>query len=270
MGISATSPDWVYVGTAPGATRARIFLTTNGGGSWTDVTGTLPDRYPVDIAVDPSDHAIAYVVLSGFGSGHLYRTTDAGGTWTDLSAALPDVPSSAILIDPDYPDHLYFGNDLGAYASNDAGQSWQEFQLGLPTAIVMDLSAVKPTRRIRAVTHGHGVYERPLIDPTTALGEPAPAAPAAPAASLRLLAAAPNPFTVATTLRFTVDGATPVKVAIYDVAGRHLATLLDAQVERGEHRVRFDAADRGLPAGVYVARITASGATVSQRLVLTR
>jgi photosystem II stability/assembly factor-like uncharacterized protein len=267
MGISSISPDWVYAGTAPVNSRARIFLTTDSGTSWTNVTGTLPDRYPVDIAVDPADHRIAYVALSGFGSGHLYRTTDAGATWTDLSAALPDVPSSAIAIDPDYSDHLYFGNDIGVYASNDAGQTWQEFQLGMPSAsIVMDLSVVRITRRIRAVTHGHGVYERPLIDPTAGIGEPAPS----PATGLRLFAAAPNPFAGTTTLRFAVYRASPVSVKVYDVTGRQVAVLLDARVEPGEHRVRLDAARLGLPAGVYVARVQAAGRVESQRLVLAR
>ncbi len=268
MGISATSPDWVYVGTAPVYNRAGIFRTTNSGTSWTNVTGTLPDRYPVDIAVDPVDHQVAYVVFSGFGSGHLYRTTDAGSTWADLSTALPDVPSSAILVDPDYPHVLYFGNDIGVYASTDTGQSWQEFQLGMPSAaIVMDLSAVRLARRIRAVTHGNGVYERPLIDPTTGIGEPG----TAPAATgLQLFAAAPNPFSIETTLRFAVDAAMPVTVKIYDVTGRPVAVLLDGRIERGEHRVRLDAARRELPAGVYIARITAGDRTASQRLVLTR
>jgi photosystem II stability/assembly factor-like uncharacterized protein len=267
MGISPLSPDWVYVGTAPTSTRAGVFLTTNSGVSWTNVTGNLPDRYPIDIAVDPVDHTIAYVAFSGFGTGHLFRTTDAGASWSDLSTALPDVPSSAILVDPDYPNVLYFGNDVGVYASTDAGQTWQEYMLGMPSAsIVMDLSVVRLERRIRAVTHGNGVYERPLIDPSAGMGEPE----ATPAAGLRLFAATPNPFARATTIRFAVDQAIPVSVHVYDITGRAVATLLDGRVESGEHTVVLDASRLGLAAGVYIARVEARGEVQSQRLVLAR
>ncbi len=273
MGISSTSPDWVYVSTAPVESRARIFLTTDGGENWQDVTGTLPDRYPVDLAVDPVNHEIAYAVFSGFGTGHLFRTTDAGTTWTDLSTALPDVPSSAIAIDPDYRDHLYFGNDLGVYASTDGGENWQEFVSGMPgPAIVMDLSVVyirtaPPTGRLlRAATHGNGVYERPLIDPSNAVTD----LPPVPSPGLTLLTPSPNPFTSTTTLRFAIDASAPVTVRVIDVTGRARATLLDRPVERGTHVLVIDAGKLGLGSGIYFARIEAPGVVMTQRLVLAR
>src|SRR5260221_6375156 len=60
MAIARTSPDTVFVGMAPMVARAHVFRTINGGGSWTDVTGTLPDRYPLDLAVDPNDSRVVY------------------------------------------------------------------------------------------------------------------------------------------------------------------------------------------------------------------
>ena len=44
------------------------------------MTGTLPDRYLMDIAVHPDDPEIVYVVAGGFGSDHVYKTTDGGKT----------------------------------------------------------------------------------------------------------------------------------------------------------------------------------------------
>jgi photosystem II stability/assembly factor-like uncharacterized protein len=74
MAISFTSADTVYVGTAPVFSRARIFVTTNGGTSWLNVTDTLPDRYPIDIAVDPTNSAKVSVAFSGFGTPHLFKS----------------------------------------------------------------------------------------------------------------------------------------------------------------------------------------------------
>lgn len=267
MAISNTSTDVVYVATAPVNTRSGVFVTTNGGILWTNITSTLPDRYPVDLAVDPIDDQIAYIVMSGFGSGHLFQTTNRGVSWTDLTGTLPDVPASAIAIDPDNTDHLYFGNDIGVYVSTNAGSTWQEYAAGMPdAAIVMDLSVVVSTRRLRAATHGNGVFERALLEPTTAVA----AAEPVPAARLVLLGSAPNPFTGSALVRFRLGERLPVEVDLVDAAGRKLATLLSGERGPGEHRVRLDARNLGLASGVYFCRVRAGGETASERLVLAR
>ena len=160
IGVSSTSTDTVYVGTAPINSSAKIFRSTNGGTSFTNITASLPDRYPDDIAVNPTDSKIVYIVFSGFGTSHLFKSTDSGENWIDIGSSLPDVPSSAIVIDPANTNNLFFGNDLGVYFSPDAGQSWFEYMNGLPQAsMILDLSIVRSSNRIRAVTHGNGVYE---------------------------------------------------------------------------------------------------------------
>ena len=160
IGVSSTSTDTVYVATAPISSRARVFRSTDGGTTFTNITGILPDRYPDDIAVDPLDSRIVYIVFSGFGTSHLFKSTDAGTSWIDIGSSLPDVPSSAIVIDPNNTNNLFFGNDIGVYVSPDAGQTWYEYMNGLPqTMMIMDLSIVRSSNSIRAVTHGNGVYE---------------------------------------------------------------------------------------------------------------
>lgn len=160
IGVSSTSTDTIYVGTAPIISSAKIFRSTNGGTSFTNITGSLPDRYPDDIAVNPNNSKIVYVVFSGFGTSHLFKSTDAGNSWIDIGSSLPDVPSSAIVIDPNNTNNLFFGNDLGVYFSTDAGEIWYEYMNGLPQAsMILDLSIVRSSNRIRAVTHGNGVYE---------------------------------------------------------------------------------------------------------------
>ncbi|QQS35832.1 MAG: T9SS type A sorting domain-containing protein [Ignavibacteriales bacterium] len=160
IGVSATSTDTVYVGTAPTTTTAHVFRSTNGGSTFTNITGIIPDRYIDDIAVDPSDSKVVYVVVSGFGTSHLFKSTNAGNDWIDIGSTLPDVPSSAIVVNPFNTQQLFFGNDIGVYFSPDAGLSWYEYMIGLPqSAMIMDLSIVRSDNRIRAATHGNGVYE---------------------------------------------------------------------------------------------------------------
>ncbi|HLF14491.1 MAG TPA: hypothetical protein VI932_06350, partial [Bacteroidota bacterium] len=161
MAVSATNPDTVYVGTAPRVTRTHIYRTTDGGASWTDVTGPLPDRHPLDIAIDPLDPAIVYVGYGGAGTGHVFRTTDAGGSWTDITGILPDIPVTALLVDPLNSAVVYLGSDIGVYISTNGGGSWEPFNDGLPEAVlVSDLTMTPSNRTLRAATHGNSVFER--------------------------------------------------------------------------------------------------------------
>ncbi|MBI4547365.1 MAG: T9SS type A sorting domain-containing protein [Ignavibacteriae bacterium] len=163
MAISHTNPDTVYVGTAPLSTRAHVFRSTNGGTTWTDVTGTLPDRYPNDIAVDPIDSRIVYVAFGGFSAGHVFKSTNAGGSWIDMTGILPDVPATAVTVDPLNSNFVYVGNDIGVYISANGGTIWNSFNDGLPEAVlVSDLVITPSNRTLRAATHGNSVYERKL------------------------------------------------------------------------------------------------------------
>ncbi|MCK4771380.1 MAG: T9SS type A sorting domain-containing protein [Candidatus Latescibacteria bacterium] len=165
-------PDIVWAATVPAATRAGVFRSTNGGSSWMNITGNLPDRYPVDIVASYYDRDTAYIVFSGFGTSHLFRTGDGGATWEDIDQGkLPDVPTSAFAIDPYNRNYLYLGNDLGVWFSPDDGETWEPFTNGLPTALVMDLSISRADWTIRAAVHGLGAWERTLVSAASAAGD---------------------------------------------------------------------------------------------------
>jgi len=93
-----------------------------------------------------------------------------------------------------------------------------------------------------------------------------------PLASLpRLAAPVPNPFNPKTTLRFSLPAAGPARLAIYDLSGRRLVTLVDERLEAGEHAVEWegrDAAGTPLASGVYLARFEAAGVEDMRKLTL--
>lgn len=163
IAVSESSPDTAYIGLAPYLARAHLFRTTNGGSTWSDVTGPLPDRYPLDIAVDPKNSRTVYAAFGGFGTGHVFRSSNSGASWTDVGGALPDVPATALLVDPEIPNTVYLGTDLGVSVSTNGGGTWSSFGDGLPDAVlVSDLSLTRSNRTLRVVTHGNGVFERRL------------------------------------------------------------------------------------------------------------
>lgn len=64
----------------------------------------------------------------------------------------------------------------------------------------------------------------------------------------------PNPFTDITKLGFELQNSGEVKIEIYDVTGKKMITLLDADLSSGRHEVRWNAADQ--PAGIYYYKLT--------------
>ncbi len=249
IGVSSTSTDTIFVATAPVNSRGRVFRSTDGGNTFINITGTLPDRYPDDIAVDPNNSKIIYIVFSGFGTSHLFKSTDAGDNWIDIGSQLPDVPSSAIVIDPNDSNILYFGNDLGVYVSTDAGQNWLEYSEGLPFGcIVIDLSVVRSTNRLRAVTHGNGVYEAPLYNPVSVDDNRDIFV-----SDFRLEQNYPNPFNPTTIISWHSSVGSWQTLKVYDVLGNEVATLVDEYKSAGRYEVEFNA--NGIASGIYFYRI---------------
>lgn len=175
IAISYTSTDTVYVGTAPYVSSGHIFRTTNAGTSWTNITGPLPDRYPLDLATDPTNSRIVYAAFGGFGSGHIFKSTDAGGSWNDITNTLPDIPATALLVDPQNSSVVYVGTDVGVFVSTNGGASWNSFNDGLPDAVlVSDLSMTASNRTIRVSTHGNGAFQRRMPTSFPALSVQSP------------------------------------------------------------------------------------------------
>lgn len=76
----------------------------------------------------------------------------------------------------------------------------------------------------------------------------------------------PNPFNPSTTIQFAVPQASDVKVQVFDIIGRRVATLVDQAYEAGVYTVTFDASD--LASGVYVYRIQAGDFAETRKLML--
>jgi hypothetical protein len=78
----------------------------------------------------------------------------------------------------------------------------------------------------------------------------------------------PNPFNPETTIRYTLAQAGPVRLTVFDVQGRRVATLVDAHQEAGEHRVRWNA--QGLASGIYLYRLDTPHRSQTRKMVLLR
>ncbi len=86
------------------------------------------------------------------------------------------------------------------------------------------------------------------------------------------LESSPNPFGPAASIRFVLPEATPVTLRIFDVAGRSVRVLADAELRHaGPHLFRWDGTDasgREMGSGIYWCRLRAGRQAVTKRLVL--
>jgi hypothetical protein len=82
------------------------------------------------------------------------------------------------------------------------------------------------------------------------------------------LSIAPSPFTRATTLHYRIPAPSRVRVTVYDLTGREVATLSDRLQTAGSHEVTFEG--RGRPAGLYVIRLTSESGSVTRKALLLR
>ena len=93
----------------------------------------------------------------------------------------------------------------------------------------------------------------------------------APARVTRLLAPHPNPFNPTVEIAYETAQPGRVQVQVFDVAGRHIADLVDEHQEFGSHSTRWNGCDdlnRPVPAGTYFARLTSGQAISTQKLLL--
>lgn len=89
-----------------------------------------------------------------------------------------------------------------------------------------------------------------------------------PAGGIRLHTNYPNPFNPVTTIRYEVPSRSRVKVVLYDMTGKEVATLVDVDQEVGIHEAVWDA--EASSSGVYLVRISIPGSQASGKIVLMR
>lgn len=81
----------------------------------------------------------------------------------------------------------------------------------------------------------------------------------------------PNPFNSTTTITFELPGERHVRLEVFAVDGRRVATLLDARCSAGQHAITWDGRSytgRRMASGSYFCRLTADGQVLTQRMTM--
>jgi hypothetical protein len=248
--------DALLVAGDAGVSRSLDF-----GASWEDISSGLPQGgvrhlwYEGDpvLAVDDEsrqDHPLLACTAQG-----LYRTN------ADVIDWQPVLPEGCR-----HASHQYLAyrnpwvsvvtDDGRILVAEEGSWDWADITGALAPYEILQVLPYYPTYYV--ITADAGVFR---ADVMPAVGGDVPEALA------RLtLSAAPNPFNPGTTIRFDVPHAGHAVLAVHDLAGRRVATLLDGPVPAGPGSVVWR--PRELASGVYLARLVVGEESASQRLVL--
>ncbi|MBI1737804.1 MAG: hypothetical protein HYR58_00975, partial [Acidobacteria bacterium] len=123
MAVSPADPNIAFVTfsgfTFGSDTKGHIFKTTNGGATWTDISGTgagvLPNTPVNAIVIDPD-----FVPVG---------------------------------------DRIFIGTDVGVFETTDGGATWNTLVTSLPRVAVLSLALRRESRTLRAGTHGRGMWD---------------------------------------------------------------------------------------------------------------
>jgi hypothetical protein len=254
------APLLVYAGTyEDGLFRSRDF-----GASWDSVP--LPELFVRAVAVDPTDTSIVYAggyYLEGAWGG-VYKSTNSGASWTRKNTGLGNESVWCITVDDGDPEHLFAGTAGGVYESWDGAETWDWIDAGL---LAPDTRWVAWTGgRVLAGTFGGSVpWYEDAIDAVPGAGSSPPRA--------LVLAVSPNPFNPCATFRIEAAGAGPLRLTVYDPAGRLVRTLYEGDAGPEALAVTWDArAESGsaAPSGVYFVAATSGGRREVRKIVLVR
>jgi len=160
LAVAQSDPAYLYA-----SKDSRIWMTSNGGSSWSEITSGLPSRNITYISVHPADPLKVALSFSGYGSGQKVYTTDNGGSsWTNFSGNLPNLPANCVVYHNDTDNGLYVGMDVGVYYRDNTLSNWESYMEGLPNVIVNELEIHYGSGKIRAGTYGRGIWEADLFN----------------------------------------------------------------------------------------------------------
>jgi hypothetical protein len=223
-------------------TDVFFIASTDGGESWGDIVRVNDDTTAVHqffpwMTVDPST-GIIYLVFydrrnsSGVATDvYVARSEDGGQTFANFMVSESSfIPRS----------NVFFGDYIDIVAWN-----------GLIYPIWMRLDYTRLSVWIAIIDESVGI--EPVRDVPVARG-------------FDLAQNFPNPFNPVTTIAFDLPRASMVNLAIYNVKGQRVETLVDGRREAGRHRVSWDG--RGIASGVYFYRITTDDGSLVRKAVL--
>lgn len=255
------------------------FPAPNGGNAFSDIDtgqgGATQGAQQLSIYSDYNngDHANGNTVESNVYREQTITAGDVNGYWIfqfDAKHGNLVAPSTAFaFIKTLNPAAGYATTNFKPMSTTNLSASWHTYEIGIlitPDLVGQLLQFGFANRATGYVSSGifydNVVWYRPSVGVGTSL-----------AGVTDLRPAAPTPFSGSTQMSFTLARAGFAELAVFDVAGRLVATPFRGEAEAGPHTAAWNGRfedGRQAPAGVYRAVLQTAAGRVTRSVVLAR
>ena len=231
-----------------------IARSTNYGLNWTQFNiGTVPL-----IEVDFPDTLTGYVC-----GGTIAKTTNGGLNWIGFTN-----PGSGMEM-----KSIHFPNPSTGYCTGlgsevekriqkttNGGLNWTPIGYLYDTIVIMSTYFVNPTTGW--VCGSYGTIRKTINGGVTSINNISTGAPS----TYSLHQNYPNPFNPSTIIRFQIKDSRFVRLYVYDILGKEVATLVNEKINAGEYEITYNS--NNLPSGVYFYKLEAGDFKETKKMVL--
>lgn len=231
----------------------------------------------------PDGVSIIYVDQSRTGMNDLYRVPLAGGTPEQLTSGgiwkVPKIsPDGVWVLSTGYGIPQY-GQDTLFWAFNLRNRMSYFFTIN--GAETVEMGTWSPSgrqycyTRYRATMKNGAVVNRPAIyiDDFQPSNFSRTTAESTQPHEFKLVGNYPNPFNPSTTIQFSLATAGPAELAVYNMLGQKIRSLVSGRMEAGMHSVVWNGRDqenKPVSSGIYVARLKMEGKVETRRMTLVK
>lgn len=237
----AATPQVLYVQ----AGLNRLIRSMDEGVTWDSIAYVFPGSIWAIVAQN------ATVLLSVFQHG-FYRSDDFGTHWRTVDSGLPDSTGCAAM---DICE-----NTLVAAVERNFTQSirrlklsdsvWGDFGSGINLGYTAWVQAISHNPDFVFVACDSGVFRSPVSEVVSIHPSPKPNSPV----DFLLEQCFPNPFNPSTTIRFSLQTRSRVRLAVFDLLGQRVAELANEELNAGNFARVWNA---NVPSGLYFYRLEA-------------
>jgi photosystem II stability/assembly factor-like uncharacterized protein len=240
--------------------KGTILRTSNTGYNWNNVS--IPDTTFDFYAMSQRGIYFSSDVFVAVGSGgRIYKSTDLGETWQQKSSGTTSTLRSIYFHSSD--SGVVVGDNGTVRLTTNGGETWftnSNFNSPSSRSYKAVSLVYRNNKTFCAVSDTmFFASEEPLtvgIQPVTAEIP----------SEFSLSQNYPNPFNPSTKIRFELPKSSFTKLAVFDITGKEIETLVSENMHTGTYEYEWNAVN--MPSGVYFYKLEADGFTETRKMIL--
>ncbi len=205
------------------------------------------------------------LIVAG-GTGGLYFSKDSGNYWASITPPWATNSTYYNLVVASNGE-IFIGTNStngktgGISVSPDTGKTWKDISSGLTTDTINALAFNNSGTLFAATDNGVFKYS------PSGLGGVKEGS-AGSQSAIVLDQNSPNPFSLATSIRFSLSDPGPISLSVFDLTGRMVAIVTNGYYSPGRYNVSFDG--HSLPNGAYYYRLESGDQHAERMFVIDR